>query len=296
MTSLSRRQLLALSLAAPGPAPAAEPLLTRAIPASGERVPAVGLGTWLTFDHPISELEPLERSGRVLDAFFAAGGRLVDSSPMYGHAEAVLGALLARPEPRLFSATKVWTPLPAYGSVQMRRSLELWRLPRVDLMQVHNLLAWRAHLKTLREWQAQGRTRYVGVTTSHGRAHDEVRQILQTERIDFLQITYSPADPSAEPLLDLAADRGVAVIVNRPFDGGALLDRLARRPLPPLATELGCASWAEAVLKWELAHPAVTCAIPATTNPAHATQNLQALRGPLPDARQRQRLRSAMAE
>jgi diketogulonate reductase-like aldo/keto reductase len=293
----SRRQLLALGLAAAAPAaPAvvAEPLLTRPIPKSGERIPAVGLGTWLTFDHPISDLETLERSGRVLDAFFAGGGRLIDSSPMYGHAEAVLGALLPRPEPRLFSATKVWTPLAAYGAVQMRRSLDLWRLPRVDLLQVHNLLSWRAHLKTLREWQAAGRTRYIGVTTSHGRAHDEVRQILQSERIDFLQITYSPADHSAEPLLDLAAARGVAVIVNRPFDGGALLDRLARRPLPPLAADLGCASWAELVLKWELAHPAVTCAIPATTNAEHATQNLRALRGLLPDTRQRLQLLQAM--
>lgn len=294
MSNLSRRQLLALGLAAAGPAPAAEPLRTRAIPKTGERIPAVGLGTWLTFDHPISDLETLQRSGRVLDAFFAAGGRLIDSSPMYGHAEAVLGALLAQPEPRLISATKVWTPLPAYGPVQMRRSLELWRLPRVDLMQVHNLLAWREHLKTLREWQAAGRARYIGITTSHGRAHDEVRQILQSERIDFLQITYSPADRSAEPLLDLAAGRGVAVIVNRPFDGGSLLDRLTRRPLPALAADLGCASWAELVLKWELAHPAVTCAIPATTNPEHASQNLRALRGPLPDARQRGQLLQAM--
>jgi diketogulonate reductase-like aldo/keto reductase len=289
MPVLSRRQLLALGLtsaAAAAPA-AAEPLLMRAIPNSGERIPALGLGTWLTFDVPIGDVDALARRRAVLDRFFAGGGRLIDSSPMYGHAEAVLGELLARPEPRLFSATKVWTPSAAYGRTQMQRSLGLWRLPRVDLMQVHNLLAWRAHLPTLREWQAAGRTRYIGVTTSHGRGHDEVRQILQTERIDFLQITYSPADRSAEPLLELAAGRGVAVIVNRPFDGGALLDRLARRPLPALAAELGCSSWAELVLKWELAHPAVTCAIPATTNPEHATQNLQALRGPLPDARQR---------
>ena len=201
---------------------------------------------------------------------------------------------LARPEPRLFSATKVWTPLADYGPVQMRRSLGLWRLGRVDLMQVHNLLAWRAHLKTLRAWQEEGRTRYIGVTTSHGRGHDEVGTILRSEKIDFLQITYSPADPSAEPLIDLAAERGVAVIANRPFDGGALLDRLAPRPLPAWAGELGCTSWAALVLKWELANPALTCTIPATTNPEHAAQNLEALRGPLPDARQRERLRTAI--
>ena len=215
---------------------------------------------------------------------------------MYAQAEAVLGELLARPEPRLFSATKVWTPLGPYGPTQMRRSLALWKLPRVDLMQVHNLLSWRSHLPTLREWKAQGLARHIGITTSHGRDHDLVRQILDTERgIDVLQITYSPADRSAEPLLELAAAKGVAVIINRPFDGGDLLGRLSRVPLPPLAAELGCAHWATLVLKWELAHPAVTVAIPATTNPEHVEQNLAALRGPLPDAKQRDAIWRAMA-
>ncbi len=285
------------ALAAPAwaQAPASAALLQRAIPSSGERLPAVGLGTWLTFDLPISDGEGMARRRQVLDRFFAGGGRLVDSSPMYGHAEAVMGELLARPEPRLFSATKVWTGLPQYGPTQMRRSLALWRLPRVDLMQVHNLLAWRAHLKTLRDWQAEGRTRYIGVTTSHGRAPDEVRQILQNERIDVLQITYSPADRSAEPLLALAAERGVAVIVNRPFDGGALLTRLGSQPLPAIARDLQCDNWATLVLKWTLANTAVTCAIPATTNPLHVVQNLAALQGPLPDVRQRAALLAAMA-
>lgn len=294
----NRRELLIAALPAPLLPAMAQPqpgLLERTIPSSGERIPAVGLGTWLTFDLPISDVEGLARRREVLERFFAGGGRLVDSSPMYGHAEAVMGELLARPEPRLFSATKVWTGIAGYGPTQMERSLGLWRLPRVDLMQVHNLLAWRAHLKTLRAWKDQGRARHIGITTSHGRAHDEVERILRSEKLDFLQITYSPADRSAEPLLELAAARGVAVIVNRPFDGGALLDRLARRPLPPLARELQCDSWAALVLKWELAHPAVTCAIPATTNPAHMTQNLQALRGPLPDRRQREALLRALA-
>jgi diketogulonate reductase-like aldo/keto reductase len=299
----TRRQLLqaaaatGAALAVPGwaQAPAAPAaLLQRAIPSSGERIPAVGLGTWLSFDLPINEVEGMARRRQVLERFFADGGRLVDSSPMYGHAEAVMGELLARPEPRLFSATKVWTGLPLYGPVQMRRSLALWRLPRVDLMQVHNLLAWRSHLKTLREWQAEGRTRYIGATTSHGPPPDEVRQILMNERIDVLQITYSPADRSAEPLIALAAERGVAVIVNRPFDGGALLSRLEGRPLPPFAHDLQCESWAALVLKWTLANAAVTCAIPATTNPLHVAQNLDALQGPLPDARQRAALLSAM--
>jgi diketogulonate reductase-like aldo/keto reductase len=287
---VQRRGLLALALAAPAARLPAQPagLLERIIPASGERIPAVGLGTWLTFDVRIDDTAAMARRQAVLERFFADGGRVIDSSPMYGHAEAVLGQLLPRPAPRLFAATKVWTPIGPYGTTQMRRSLALWKLARVDLMQVHNLLAWRAHLPTLREWKARGLTRLVGITTSHGRAHDEVREILDTQRgIDVLQITYNPADRSAEPLLERAADKGIAVIVNRPFDGGALLDRLARTPLPPLAAELGCAHWATLVLKWELAHPAVTVAIPATTNPQHAAQNLAALRGPLPDAKQR---------
>lgn len=291
---MRRRDLLACGLGLPGVVPAqpvvrpAPAPLTRAIPSSGERLPAVGLGTWLTFHVSTGDGPAMAARRAVLERFFAEGGRVIDSSPMYAQAEAVLGELLARPEPRLFSATKVWTPLGAYGPTQMRRSLALWRLPRVDLMQVHNLLAWRAHLPTLRQWKAQGQARYIGVTTSHGRDHDVMQQLLETERgLDVMQITYSPADRSAEPLLDLAASRGVAVLVNRPFDGGDLLARLARLPLPPLAAELGCAHWATLVLKWELTHPAVTVAIPATTDPEHVAQNLAALRGPLPDRHQR---------
>jgi diketogulonate reductase-like aldo/keto reductase len=271
-------------------------LSTRVVPSTGEHLPVVGLGTWLTFDVPVVDLAALAQRREVVRRFFAAGGRVIDSSPMYGHAEAVLGELLPRGDSRLFSATKVWTPIGAYGATQMRRSLALWKLPRMDLMQVHNLLAWRAHLKTLREWKAQGLARHIGITTSHGRDHDEVQRILDGERgIDFLQITYSPADRSAEPLIQLAADKGIAVIANRPFDGGDLLARLARVPLPALAAELGCRHWATMVLKWELANPAVTVAIPATTNPEHADQNLAALRGPLPDARQREEIWRAMA-
>ena len=285
---MRRRQLLACGLGLPGMASGQPAPLTRPIPSTGERLPAVGLGTWLTFHIPTDDAAAMARRAAVLERFFAEGGRLVDSSPMYAQAEAVLGESLARPEPRLFSATKVWTPLGPYGPTQMRRSLALWRLPRVDLMQVHNLLAWRSHLPTLRDWKAKGLTRYIGVTVSHGRDTDPMEHVLRSERgLDFMQVTYSPADRSAEPLIELAAARGVAVVVNRPFDGGDLLARLARVPLPPLAAELGCAHWATLVLKWELAHPAVTAAIPATTDPAHVSQNLAALRGPLPDARQR---------
>jgi diketogulonate reductase-like aldo/keto reductase len=272
-------------------------LLARTIARSGERVPAVGLGTWLTFDVPIQDIEAMARRRAVLDRFFALGGGLIDSSPMYGHAEAVLGELLPRQKPAsLFSATKVWTAFGPYGPAQMRRSLGLWKLQRCDLMQVHNLLNWRAHLKTLREWQAEGRVRYIGVTTSHGSRHEEMRHILDTERgIDFMQITYSPADRSAEPLIARAAELGVAVIINRPFDGGALLQRLQRVALPPAAAELGCTHWATLVLKWELALGGVTVAIPATTNPTHVEQNMAALHGPLPHMAQRAAIWQAMA-
>ena len=292
------RRRTALALAGGGlalPSGAQSPR-TRAMPSSGERLPAVGLGTWLTFDVPIGDAPAMARRREVVVAFLEGGGRVIDSSPMYGHAEAVLGELLPPGDARVVSATKVWTPLGSYGPTQMRRSLGLWKRVRVDLMQVHNLLGWRSHLPTLREWKAQGRIRYIGVTTSHGNGHDAMQQILRTERgIDVMQITYNPTDRRAEPLLELAARQGVAVIVNRPFDGGALLDRLARAPLPAVATALECAHWATLVLKWELAHPAVTVVIPATTDPAHVMQNLAALHGPLPDAAQREAIWRAMA-
>jgi diketogulonate reductase-like aldo/keto reductase len=285
---MRRRPLLAAAALAPLAGRASAGLLTRPIPSTGERLPAVGLGTWLTFDVAPDDAAAAARRAEVLRVFFADGGTLIDSSPMYGYAERLLGQLLpALPGVHLFSATKVWTPSTAYGPVQMAQSLRLWGLPRCDLMQVHNLLNVDAHLKTLRRWKDEGRTRYIGITTSHGRGHDEVARLLRRERLDVLQITYSPADRSAEPVIALAAERGVAVIANRPFDGGALLHRLRHRPLPPVARELEAGSWAALVLKWTLAHPAVTCAIPATTDPAHCAQNLAALRGPLPDARQR---------
>jgi diketogulonate reductase-like aldo/keto reductase len=294
---MQRRELIVASAAAclPAAVHAQSPLLlSRPIPKTGDAIPAVGLGTWLTFDVPISDLDALAQRRAVLERFFALGGRAIDSSPMYGHAESVLGELMRGSEPRLVSMSKVWTGLADYGPAQMRRSVGLWRLPRLDVMLVHNLLNWRAHLKTLRQWQAEGRVRSIGISTSHGRAHDEVRQILRSEPLEVLQITYSPADRSPEPLIALAAERGVAVVINRPFDGGDLLARLRRVPLPAVARDLGCTSWAAAVLKWELANPAVTCAIPATTNPEHVAQNLAALRGPLPDPKQRAALLAAM--
>jgi diketogulonate reductase-like aldo/keto reductase len=292
---MRRRKLLAAAVGGVAqPAWAQPALLTRAIGSGGERIPAVGLGTWLTFDVPPGDSVALARRQAVVDRFLAEGGRVIDSSPMYGNAESVLGEVLPREAARCFAMGKVWTPIVAYGPTQMRRSMAQWRRKQLDVLLVHNLLAWRGHLKTLRAWQADGRVRLVGVSTSHGRDHEEVQRILESERIDVLQITYSPADRSAEPLLELAAARGVAVVVNRPFDGGALLDRLARVPLPAVAADLGCRHWATLVLKWELAHPAVTVAIPATTDPEHVSQNLAALRGGLPDAHQRELVWRAM--
>jgi len=276
---------------------AAQPArLERAVPRTGERWSAVGLGTWLTFHVDIHDAAAMAARREVLRSFFAGGGMVIDSSPMYATAEQVLGELLGstRSGAPLVAASKVWTPIGALGDAQMARSLDLWRLPRFDLMQVHNLLAWREHLKTLRRWKDEGRTRLLGVTTSHGSRHDEMARVLKAESpaLEFMQITYSPVDRRAEPLMQMAADRGLGVIVNRPFDGGDLLRRLAREPLPGLAPELECSTWAALVLKWELAFPAVTCVIPATTRADHVLQDLAAMRGPLPDRGQRAALTS----
>ena len=290
---MNRRDLLFASAAvAVADAPLAQPTrLERAVPKTGERWAAVGLGTWLTFHIDVGDNEAMAARREVLRSFFAGGGMLIDSSPMYSSAEQVLGELLgaSRAGAPLVAASKVWTPIGALGHSQMARSLALWRLPRFDLMQVHNLLSWPEHLKTLRRWKEEGRTRLLGVTTSHGNKHDEMQQVLKAESpaLEFMQITYSPVDRRAEPLMQMAADRGLGVIVNRPFDGGNLLHRLARETLPGVARELECTTWAALVLKWDLAFAAITCVIPATTRADHLAQNLAAMRGPLPDTRQR---------
>jgi len=270
-------------------------LATRPIPSTKERLPVVGLGTWLTFD--VGRDGPVrDARGEVLRVFFAAGGRLVDSSPMYGASEEVVGAQLARvgrPD-GLFSATKVWTVGGASGRRQMEKSRTLWGLPRFDLVQVHNMLDWEAHLDTLKAWKAEGRVRHVGITTSHGRRHDLVEEIVRREKLDFLQFTYSLADRQAEArLLPVAAERGVAVIVNRPFDGGALFSHVRGKPLPALAAEIGCTTWAAYFLKYIASHPAVTCAIPATTQVAHLRENMAAASGPMPEAAMRRRMTQA---
>jgi len=277
---------------AQAPASRAAAAQERVVPASGERIPIVGLGTWITFDVGAAETPARRARGEILRAFLAAGGRLVDSSPMYGSSEAVIGAELTRgPAPTLFSATKVWTVGALPGRRQMENSRGLWGVPRFDLMQVHNLLDWQVHWPLMREMKAQGRVRYIGMTTSHGRRHDELEEILRRERLDFVQVSYNLNDPQVETrLLPLAAERGVAVIVNRPFDGGEQFGAKTSRPLPGWGAELGCRTWAEAFLKWIAAHPAVTCAIPATSKLAHLHENMRALSGPLPDAALRRRI------
>jgi diketogulonate reductase-like aldo/keto reductase len=277
--------------ALPAAAQASAPL-ARPIPSSGERIPVVGLGTWLTFDVGGAETPARRARGEILKAFLASGGRLVDSSPMYGSSEAVIGAEHARaPAASLFSANKVWTVGGISGRRQMEASRALWKVARLDLMQVHNLLDWEAHWPTLKAWKAEGRFRYIGMTTSHGRRHEELADIMKRERMDFVQFTYNLNDRSVEEaLLPVAADRGVAVIVNRPFDGGAMFGAKTSRPLPGWGREIGCATWAEAFLKWIVSHPAVTCAIPATSQLAHLGENMRATSGPLPDAAMRRRI------
>jgi diketogulonate reductase-like aldo/keto reductase len=244
------------------------------------------MGTWLTFDIGRGAFV-LTRRRQVLQAYFAGGGRVIDSSPMYGRAEAVVGELLPQlPDARqTFSATKVWTTGREAGARQMQDSLRLWGVTRFDLMQIHNMVDWEVHLETLKEWKAQGRIRYIGITTSHGRRHEALEAAMRREEFDFIQVTYSLTDRSVERrLLPLAAEHRIAVIANRPFDGGALVDRLNGFRLPAWAARIGCANWAQVCLKWIVSHPALTCAIPATSNPDHARENIGALRGPLPDA------------
>jgi diketogulonate reductase-like aldo/keto reductase len=304
MSIPKRRQLLGLApaamvLAAAGVAAQVMPASTlrRVIPRSGESLPIIGMGTWLTFDVG-PDLTEQARRRQVLQRFFAAGGGMIDSSPMYGRAQWLLGELLPSipHEGRLFAATKVWSPFDRFGPIQIEQALDLWHLTRFDALLVHNLLNWRAHLKTLRRQQEQGRVRYIGVSTSHGRQHEEVAQLIRNEPLDLIQITYNLADIRAEPVVNLAAERGLAVVINRPFDGGDLFRTVRHQPLPGWASEIACANWAQFFLKWVVSHPAVTCAIPATQQPAHMDENMGAGVGPLPDAELRRRMWSTVAQ
>lgn len=300
---MNRREMLAsgvslmaaATLGARG-ADAVGALITRKIPSSGELLPVIGLGTSGPFE---VDADP-ERRGplrEVLEGFFAAGGRLIDTSPMYSTAEEVLGELLTPAmHERAFLATKVWTRGAAAGREQMQRSAALLHSPRLDLVQVHNLLDIDTHLQTLRALKEQGRVRYVGVTHYTVGAQAELVRLISREPLDFVQFNYSPVTRAAESrLLPLAAARGVATLINRPFEEGALFARVKGRPLPPCAAELGAASWGQLALKFIAGHPAVTCIIPATGKRAHLEDNLAGGRGPLPDARQREAMAAAFA-
>ncbi len=277
-------------------APAQPAVLTKPIPSSGEQIPLIGLGTWITFNVG-NDTAARAQSAEVMRQFFAAGGKLIDSSPMYGSSQGVIGEALQklRSQSSVFSAEKVWTS--SDGAAQIEASRKLWQLPRFDLLQVHNLLAWEKQLPLLQAMKAAGQLRYVGITTSEGRRHSEFEQIMRSQRLDFVQLSYNLLDREAEQrLLPLARERGIAVLVNRPFREGALLRQLQRHPLPAWAAEIDCTSWAQFALKFVVSYPSVTCAIPATSNPAHLRENMGAARGRLPDAAFRQRMADHVAK
>lgn len=297
---LSRRALLtsmgALGVAVRfgygGAFAASRPVRKKAIPATGERLPVIGMGSWITFNVGADRFLRAERL-KVLQAFFDEGGAVIDSSPMYGSSEEVIGFCLERIANKraLFSATKVWTIFKSFGVRQMKASRQLWGTDRFDLMQIHNMLDWETHLETLLDWKAQGRVRYIGMTTSHGRRHDALETVMSEQPLDFVQFTYNILDREAERrLLPLAAERGLAVIVNRPFRRGALFDDFERRPLPDWTGEFDCANWAQFFLKFIVSHPAVTCAIPATSQVDHMRENMGAAFGRLPDPETRERM------
>jgi diketogulonate reductase-like aldo/keto reductase len=258
----------------------------RVIPSSGEKIPAIGLGSWLTFAIDLDDEAELNSRVTILREFLKLGGGLLDSSPMYGVAEEVIGIGLHRigQQKDLFSATKVWTKGNRQGFLQMGNSRTLWGLAGFDLMQVHNLVDWQTHLPTLHALKETGDIRYVGVTTSHGRRHDQLMHIMRSQSLDFVQFTYNILDREAEQyLLPMAKDRGIAVIINRPFQRGGLFSKFERYQLPAWAKEIDCANWAQFFLKFITSHPAVTCAIPATSQLAHCRENMGAGHGRLPD-------------
>jgi len=257
----------------------------RKIPSTGEPLPIVGCGTWRTFDVD-NDPNGLARLADVLKTLFAAGGSVIDSSPMYGSSEAVAGTLLTRLDAhsKAFVATKVWTQGKAAGIAQMEESMRRFQQPRIDLMQVHNLVDWRTQIATLRDWKAQGRVRYIGITHYTASAFDEVASVMRSEKPDFVQINYAADDRDAEQrILPLARDLGIGVVVNQPFGGGGLLSRVSKTPLPAFAADIGCTTWAQLLLKFVLAQPAVTVVIPGTGRPEYMADNVRAGIGPYPD-------------
>jgi len=295
---LNRRQLIgslaiaSLNALVPQFVRAQDAPLTKKIPSSGEALPMVGLGSWITFnvgDDPVAR----DSSAEVMQAFFDAGGRMIDSSPMYGSAQEVIGYCLRKTgnAANVFATDKVWIANGDEGPDQIERSRALWGVDRFDLLQVHNLMAWEAHLDTLNAMKDDGKLRYVGITTSHGRRHEELESIMRKHDLDFVQLTYNIADREVEDrLLPLAQERGIAVIANRPFRRKELIYRFEEEKLPEWADEIGAASWAQFLLKFVISHPAITCAIPATTRVDHVRENLETARAALPDEKMRQRM------
>jgi diketogulonate reductase-like aldo/keto reductase len=270
---------------------AAQSVLTRKIPSSGEALPLVGLGSWITFN--VGNDPPARAScAEVMRAFFAAGGRMIDSSPMYGSSQGVIGDGLKKlGASNVFSAEKVWISSGARGPAQIEASRKFWGVQKFDLLQVHNLLSWEEHLRTLFAMKAAGQLRYVGITTSEGRRHADVERIMRAHPLDFVQVSYNVLDREVENrILPLAQERGIAVIINRPFREGDLVKTIMRKPLPPFAAEIGAHSWAQLILKFIISHRAVTCVIPATTRVDHVQENVASARDPLPDRALRARI------
>ena len=300
MLKLSRRTLLknvcaaaALLNLSPGVLLAADRArIMKKIPKTGEALAVMGLGTSGTFDVDAGDLGETELYA-LMQAFFDNGGQLIDSSPMYGNAETVIGKLLKqiRNKGGLFAATKVWTDGKEAGIAQMNASMNKMGVSVMDLMQIHNLRDWRTHLQTLRDWKDQGKIRYIGITTSHGRAHAELEAVMQSEPLDFVQFSYNIEDRAAERrLLPIALDRGIAVLINRPFQRGGLFGAVRGKALPGWAAEFDCASWGQFFLKFAASHPAATCVIPATAKLKHMLDNMAAGHGRLPDETMRRRM------
>jgi diketogulonate reductase-like aldo/keto reductase len=266
--------------------------LQRAIPSTGELVPAIGMGTWQTFDvgSQAAKLADLEE---VLRLFIEAGGKVIDSSPMYGSSEEVLGILASKlnAHKSLFLASKVWTTGVAQGKKQMQKSMELMQSDKLDLMQVHNLLDYKIHLKTLQQMKEEGKIRYIGITHYTTGAYQDLMRVIKEYPVDFVQFNYSIQTREAEDsILPFSADNGVGVIINRPYEGGGLFSRVKGKELPEWAAEFDCNSWGQFFLKYIISHPAVTCAIPATDNPKHLKDNMGAMSGNMPDKNTRKKM------
>ena len=298
-SSLSRRRFMqylgllgATAGGLPLPALASTAMLKKVIPSSGEQIPVIGMGSSRTFDSG-RDPETYARLTEVLQTFFDRGGSVIDTSPMYGHSEQVLGDLLVNVRNRgaLFTATKVWTEGKEDGIAQMKESMRLLRVPVIDLMQIHNLLDWRVHMETLAQWKDKGLIRYIGITTHRGFDHDQLAHVMENHPIDFVQFSYSIANRKAEQLiLPLARERGIATMINRPFMRGSLFQHVKGQSLPQWAKEFDCHSWAQFFLKFVVSHPAATCSIPATSKVHHMVDNMTAGYGRMPDERERKRM------